>query len=63
MLDVNILVSALISPTGHPDAIYRDWADGRFTLLTCAEHLDELRLTLQKHALLNAFNRIKRGGW
>jgi putative PIN family toxin of toxin-antitoxin system len=48
VLDTNILVSALISPVGHPAAIYDAWEDGKFTLLTCAEQLDELRATLRK---------------
>jgi putative PIN family toxin of toxin-antitoxin system len=48
VLDTNILVSALISPAGHPAAIYDAWEDGKFMLLTCAEQLDELRATLQK---------------
>ena len=48
VLDTNILVSALISPSGHPAAIYHAWEDGKFTLLTCVEQLDELRSTLQK---------------
>lgn len=48
VLDTNILISALISPAGHPAAIYKAWEDGRFTLLTCEEHLEELRATLQK---------------
>jgi hypothetical protein len=48
VLDTNILVSALISPAGHPAAIYDAWEDGKFILLTCAEQLDELRATLQK---------------
>jgi len=48
VLDTNILVSALVSPGGYPDAIYRAWVDGRFTLLSCAEHPEELRSTLQK---------------
>ena len=48
VLDTNILVSALVSPGGYPDAIYRAWVDGRFTLLSCAEHLEELRATLRK---------------
>jgi uncharacterized protein len=46
VLDTNILVSALISPAGHPAAIYEAWEDGKFTLLTCVEQLDELRATL-----------------
>lgn len=48
VLDTNILVSALISPSGHPADIYSAWEDGKFTLLTCAEYLNEVRGTLQK---------------
>jgi predicted nucleic acid-binding protein len=48
VLDTNILVSALIAPAGNPAAIYNAWEQGKFTLLTCPEHLDELRSTLQK---------------
>jgi len=48
VLDTNILVAGLIAPAGIPAAIYNAWEDGKFTLLTCAEHLDELRATLQK---------------
>lgn len=59
VLDTNILVSALISPFGSPAAIYNAWEDGSFTLLTCAEHLEELRATLQKPsvaALIKPYN-------
>ena len=48
VLDTNIIVSALIAPTGNPAAIIDAWLDGKFTLLTCAAHVDELRFTLQK---------------
>ena len=48
VLDTNIIVSALIAPAGKPAAIIDAWLDGKFVLLTCAEHLDELRSTLQK---------------
>jgi putative PIN family toxin of toxin-antitoxin system len=48
VLDTNILISALMVQSGNPAAIYRAWQEGYFTLLTCAEHLDELRATLQK---------------
>ena len=48
VLDTNIIVSALIAPAGKPAAIIDAWLDGKFTLLTCAAHLDELRSTLQK---------------
>jgi putative PIN family toxin of toxin-antitoxin system len=48
VLDTNIIVSALIAAAGKPAAIIDAWLDGRFTLLTCAAHVDELRATLQK---------------
>lgn len=43
VIDINIIVSALLAPAGKPAAIIRIWLDGRFTLLTCAAHIDELR--------------------
>jgi len=34
----------------HPAAVCRGWQEGHFTLLTCAEQLDELRATVRKPA-------------
>ena len=48
VIDTNILVSALIATAGQPAVIVDTWLDGKFTLLTCAEQLDELRATLHK---------------
>ena len=62
VLDTNILVSALLIQTGNPAAIYRAWQEGRFTLLTCAEHLDELRATLRKPAIADRIKPYKAGG-
>jgi|ERR1700691_215325 len=61
VLDTNVLVSALIIQTGNPAAIYRAWQEGRFTLLTCAEHLDEVRATLRKPALADRIKPYKAG--
>jgi len=61
VLDTNILVSALIAPAGKPAAIYNAWEDGKFTLLTCAEHLDELRATLQKPKIADLIKPHKSG--
>jgi putative PIN family toxin of toxin-antitoxin system len=61
VLDTNILVSALIVPAGNPAAIYNAWEQGKFTLLTCAEHLDELRATLQKPKVANLIKPYKAG--
>lgn len=43
VLDTNVLLSALISPHGAPDAIYKAWRAARFELVTSLVQLDELR--------------------
>jgi putative PIN family toxin of toxin-antitoxin system len=43
VLDSNILFSALISPHGAPDAIYRAWRSTRFEVVTSQVQLDEIR--------------------
>ena len=63
VLDTNILISALLVPTGSPAAIYRAWQEGFFTLLVCAEQLDELRATLRKPRIASASNRIGLDVW
>jgi putative PIN family toxin of toxin-antitoxin system len=51
VLDTNILISALLVQGGPPGLIYRAWTEGRFTLLTCADQMTEMRATLRKPAL------------
>ncbi len=43
ILDTNILISGLISPSGRPARLIDAWLDGRFTLVSHALQLDELR--------------------
>ncbi len=43
ILDTNILCSALITPGGPTDRLYRAWREGRFQLLTSEEQLEEFR--------------------
>lgn len=43
VLDSNILFSALISPYGAPDRIYRAWRSARFEVVTSRLQLDEIR--------------------
>jgi uncharacterized protein len=62
VLDTNVLVSALMIRTGNRAAIYRAWQRGQFTLLTCGEHLDELRATLRKPAIAERIQPYKSGG-
>ena len=61
VLDTNILVSALIAPAGNPAAIYNAWEQGKFTLLTCVEHLEELRAKLQKPKVADLIKPYKAG--
>lgn len=61
VLDTNILVSALISSTGTPAAIYDAWEDRKFTLLSCEELLLELRATLQKPQVADLIKPYKAG--
>jgi len=43
VLDTTVLLSALISPFGPPDKIYRAWRAARFEIVTSVIQLDELR--------------------
>jgi putative PIN family toxin of toxin-antitoxin system len=43
VLDTNILISALISPHGLPEAIYRAWRTAGFELITSDFQLDEIK--------------------
>ena len=43
VLDTNLFLSALLSPTGPPAAIVDAWRKGRFELVTSREQLAELR--------------------
>jgi hypothetical protein len=43
-----LLVSTLLVPVGHPAAIYRAWQEGYFTLLICAEQLDESNVIAER---------------
>lgn len=61
VIDTNILVSALIAPLGKPAAIIDAWLDGKFTLLTCATHVNELRSTLHKPRVAELIKPYKGG--
>jgi putative PIN family toxin of toxin-antitoxin system len=43
ILDTNVLLSGLISPAGIPARLIDAWLDDRFTLISHALQLDELR--------------------
>lgn len=69
VLETNVLLSALISPHGAPDAIYRAWRAAKFDLVTAVAQLDELRrasrypkfqAVLQPHRVGAMFNNLQR---
>ena len=62
VLDTNVLISALMIQTGNPATIYRAWQQRHFILLTCAEHLEELRTTLRKPAISERIRPYRAGG-
>lgn len=43
VLDTNVLLSALLSPHGLSDMIYRAWRGRHFELVTSADQLEEMR--------------------
>jgi putative PIN family toxin of toxin-antitoxin system len=61
VLDTNILVSALMIQEGNPAAIYRAWQERQFSLLICAELLDELHATLRKPTVSKRIKPYKAG--
>jgi len=61
VLDSNILVSAMITSAGKPAAIVDAWLSRKFTLLTCAAHVDELRSALQKPRVAELIKPYKAG--
>lgn len=69
VLDTNVLLSALLSPHGLPDAIYRAWQKNRFDLVTSATQIDEMRRAsryakfkdvLQPHRVGTMVNNMRR---
>jgi len=69
VLDTNVLLSALLSPHGLPDVVYRAWQKDRFVLVTSATQIDELRRAsryakfknvLQPHRVGTMINNMRR---
>ena len=69
VLDTNVLLSALLSPHGAADFIYRAWQKDRFDLVTSALQINELRRAsryakfkdvLQPHRVGTMVNNLRR---
>lgn len=48
VVDTNVFVSALLSPTGAPAQVLRAWRERRFLLLTSADIIAEIAETLRR---------------
>ena len=57
VLDTNVLVSAILSPTGPPDLILQAWRRGAFELITSAPLLMELRGVLGRPRIAKRLRR------
>ena len=69
VLDTNVFLSALISPRGPSDTIYRAWRAARFEIVTSVTQLDELtrasryprfKTILQPHRVGAMVNNLQR---
>jgi putative PIN family toxin of toxin-antitoxin system len=59
--DTNVLISALISRGGWPDALYRSWRSGRFVLISSEAQFDEFR-RVSRYPRLRRFLRPAAAG-
>ena len=59
VLDVNVLVSALISRDGTPARVLRAWVDGHYELLVSPTLMAELERTLAYAKLKPKFKKKK----
>jgi putative PIN family toxin of toxin-antitoxin system len=51
VLDTNVLLSALISPSGTPSRVVDAWFSGQFTLVSHTLQLEELRDTSRRESI------------
>jgi hypothetical protein len=55
VVDTNIWVSAVINPNGAPAQVLRAYREGRFTLITSENLLDEMREVLNRPRIANKY--------
>jgi putative PIN family toxin of toxin-antitoxin system len=68
-LDTNVLLSAILSPSGPPPSIHQAWRQKRFVLATCTDQIEEIRkasryprfrAALQPHRFAILINNLSR---
>lgn len=62
ILDTNVLLSGLISPSGGPSRLIEAWLDRRFTLVSHAIQLDEFR-EVSRRDKIRVLLRPAEAGW
>ncbi len=62
ILDTNVLLSGLISPSGTPALLIEAWLDRRFTLVSHSLQLDEFR-EVSRRDKIRALLRPAEAGW
>jgi putative PIN family toxin of toxin-antitoxin system len=62
VLDTNILISALISESGAPYLLVEAWLDGRFSLVSSEDQIDEL-LRVSRYPQVRRYIEAAEAGW
>lgn len=61
VLDTNVLISALISPSGAADRICKGWRAGDFDLASCEQQLVEMRRVTRRPAMRDLIKATEAG--
>lgn len=61
VLDTNVLVSALISPSGAAHLVYKAWQAGEFRLISCEEQIAEMRRVTRRPAVRDLIKPAEAG--
>ncbi len=61
VLDTNVLLSALISPSGAAVRVYRAWRAGAFDLASCELQLAEMRRVTRRASVRDLIRPVEAG--
>ena len=61
VLDTNVIISALLLPKSQPARIVTLWNEGKFTLLTAEEQIDELMRVTRYPKIRDKINPVSTG--
>ncbi len=58
VLDVNVVVSGILVPHGHPAQILQAWRDGRFLLITSEAIIQEVKEVLNRPRIRKKYHHL-----